>query len=174
MKLIIVYGPPAAGKLTVSKELAKATGFEIFHNHATYDLYHQVMKEQSEEFWDRVGKLRFELIELAAKNDVNLIFTICYEPDDIKYIQKIKKSVGKHNGEVYYVHLVPNEKELLKRVVSESRKQYKKLKDPEVLSESLKKHEYYESIAEPNSIRVDNSSLTPRQVVKRITDSFRL
>ena len=38
MKLIVIYGPPAAGKLTVAKELSKLTGFKVLHNHITIDL----------------------------------------------------------------------------------------------------------------------------------------
>ena len=33
MKLIIIHGPPAAGKLTTANEIAAATGFKVFHNH---------------------------------------------------------------------------------------------------------------------------------------------
>lgn len=174
MKLIIIYGPPAAGKLTISRELSKKLGFEIFHNHVTYDLYQQVMRERDEEFWSKVAALRFELIELAAKNDIDLIFTICYEPEDINYIEHIKKSVNKYEGEIYYVHLVPNKEELLKRVVNDSRKQYKKIKDPKKLSKSLKEHEFYVSIDEPNSIKIDNSKLSPEEVANKIISKFKL
>ena len=32
MKLIIIYGPPAVGKLTVAEELSRRTGFKILQN----------------------------------------------------------------------------------------------------------------------------------------------
>ena len=38
MKLVILYGPPGVGKLTVGRELAARTGFKLFHNHLTVDL----------------------------------------------------------------------------------------------------------------------------------------
>lgn len=34
MELVIIFGPPAVGKMTVGHELCKATGFKLFHNHA--------------------------------------------------------------------------------------------------------------------------------------------
>lgn len=37
MRLLFLYGPPAAGKLTIARELAAATGFRVFHNHVTVD-----------------------------------------------------------------------------------------------------------------------------------------
>lgn len=33
MRLIFIYGLPATGKLTVAQELAKRTGYKLFHNH---------------------------------------------------------------------------------------------------------------------------------------------
>ena len=38
MKLVVLHGPPAAGKLTVALELEPLTGFQVFHHHLTVDL----------------------------------------------------------------------------------------------------------------------------------------
>lgn len=38
MELVILFGPQAVGKMTVGQELAKQTGFKLFHNHMTIDL----------------------------------------------------------------------------------------------------------------------------------------
>ncbi|GJM72894.1 hypothetical protein HMSSN036_51100 [Paenibacillus macerans] len=38
MKLIVLFGPQAVGKMTVGQELAKITGLKLFHNHMTIDL----------------------------------------------------------------------------------------------------------------------------------------
>ncbi|GGA15578.1 hypothetical protein GCM10008018_70410 [Paenibacillus marchantiophytorum] len=35
MKLIIIFGPQAVGKMTVGHELEKVTGMTVFHNHMT-------------------------------------------------------------------------------------------------------------------------------------------
>ena len=37
MKLIIIHGPPAVGKLAVANEIASSTGFKVFHNHLSID-----------------------------------------------------------------------------------------------------------------------------------------
>jgi hypothetical protein len=38
MRLVFIYGIPATGKLTVAQELAKRTGYSLFHNHLVVDL----------------------------------------------------------------------------------------------------------------------------------------
>ena len=37
MPLLFLHGPPATGKLTVARELAALTGWELFHNHLVVD-----------------------------------------------------------------------------------------------------------------------------------------
>ena len=34
MKLVIIFGPHAVGKMTVGQELAKITDLKLFHNHS--------------------------------------------------------------------------------------------------------------------------------------------
>ena len=38
MKLVLIFGPQAVGKMTVGQELAKKTGLKLFHNHMTIEL----------------------------------------------------------------------------------------------------------------------------------------
>lgn len=38
MKLVIIFGPQAVGKMTVGQELEKLTGLKLFHNHMTIEL----------------------------------------------------------------------------------------------------------------------------------------
>ncbi len=38
MKLILIYGPEASGKLTVAGELAAITGNRVFHNHVSIEV----------------------------------------------------------------------------------------------------------------------------------------
>ncbi|WP_256114171.1 hypothetical protein [Vibrio campbellii] len=38
MKVVWIHGAPAAGKLTVAKELNEQFGFKLIHNHLAVDL----------------------------------------------------------------------------------------------------------------------------------------
>ena len=43
MRLVVLYGPPGVGKLTVGTELSELTGFKLFHNHLTVNLVTSVI-----------------------------------------------------------------------------------------------------------------------------------
>jgi shikimate kinase len=38
MKLIVIFGPQAVGKMTVGHELEKITNLKLFHNHMPIEL----------------------------------------------------------------------------------------------------------------------------------------
>ena len=38
MKLVILFGPHAVGKMTVGQALSRITGLKLFHNHMTIEL----------------------------------------------------------------------------------------------------------------------------------------
>ena len=50
MRLIFIYGMPATGKLTVARELARITGFNVFHNHLVVDLLLSIFEFGSKPF----------------------------------------------------------------------------------------------------------------------------
>lgn len=77
MKLILIYGPPAAGKLTVATELAAMTGYKLVDNHKATDFLEEVFPRSDiglHPWRSKLGrKIRIDLIGAAAEADVNLI-----------------------------------------------------------------------------------------------------
>ena len=57
MNLVFIHGPAASGKLTVARELARLTGFGVFHNHLVVDSLTPVFEFGSEPF-RRLRELR--------------------------------------------------------------------------------------------------------------------
>ena len=100
MNLIFIYGPPAAGKLTVAKQLAKITGYKIFHNHLTVDLLKNFLKFGEDNFFEMSGKIRTTIFEGLAKSKLKgLIFTFCYAyKEDDKFVKKTIRTIEKHKG----------------------------------------------------------------------------
>ncbi len=62
MRFIFLHGLPGVGKLTVATELAKRTGFRVFHNHLAVDLVESLFEFGSLPFVELRGKLRLKVV----------------------------------------------------------------------------------------------------------------
>src|SRR6266704_1732140 len=100
MRLVFIYGPPASGKLTVATELAKLTGFKLFHNHVSIQFVQSIFEFGTKNFWRLTGKYRLEMIEEATKEGINTIFTFVYSRDerDDQFVKQIIQRVETHGG----------------------------------------------------------------------------
>jgi cytidylate kinase len=108
MKLLIIFGPPAVGKLTVGKLLEERTGFKLFHNHAVMDgIMHIFGRNTPAE--DRLSRLvRENVIQEAAGAGIDLIFTYVWNFSRDKGRQNIdayKQLYESRGGKVYFVEL---------------------------------------------------------------------
>lgn len=174
MKLLFIYGPPAAGKLTVAEALAKRTGFKVFHNHLSIDMAREIFSDKNVRA-EVVEKIRNDIIEAAAKADVNLIFTLVYEAKvDDEYVARLVNKVEDNGGEVLFVQLVPNVAELEKRVNAESRQKFSKIKDTELLQKLLTDHDLYGAVPYTNNLKIDNSTTSVEETVEQIIQSYHL
>ena len=67
MKLIVLFGMPATGKLTVGQELAALTGFKLFHNHLVVDLLLSVFEFGSPGFVELREKIWLSVVRAACR-----------------------------------------------------------------------------------------------------------
>lgn len=106
MDLVFIYGPPAAGKLTIGEELARLTGFGLFHNHLSIDFVRPVFEFRTPAFFQLVDKVRLAVFEAAAKEGVSLIFTYVYvHPSDGPFLDRVFETVEGNGGHVCPVQL---------------------------------------------------------------------
>src|SRR5262245_4574448 len=117
MRLVFLYGPPAAGKLTIGRELAALTGYRLFHNHLTVDLARELFDFGSEQFQRLVDDLRLRVFAAAAQSDIpGLIFTFVYGGPDENFIRQTMRVMVAAGAEVCFVQVVCPPEELLNRV----------------------------------------------------------
>ena len=77
MKLILLYGPPAVGKLTIAQEIARLTGFKVFHNHLTVNLVAAILPRGTSAYRQLLWDIRYAVFAEAARADIDgLIFTM--------------------------------------------------------------------------------------------------
>ncbi len=108
MKLLILFGPPAVGKLTVGEIVEKQTDFKLFHNHMITDgLMHIFGGNSASE--DKLSRLiREAVIQEAAEAGIDLIFTYVWNfllPKGKNNIDAYKAQYESRCGEVIFVEL---------------------------------------------------------------------
>ena len=176
MKLIFLYGPPAAGKLTVAKILAEKTNFKLFHNHLTVDLVSSVFQWGSSPFEALNNKIRIDIFKKAAEEGIEgILFTFVFGyPEDLPFVQEVQHEVELRGGSVYFVQLVAHKDELKKRVLHENRKKFEKVSTVDKLERMLNKWNLTTPIPDTKSLIIDNTSLSPQEAANRIITHYKL
>lgn len=121
-------------------------------------------------------KIRFDIFEAAAKNDLNgLIFTFVYgHPYDDEFIKETIKIVERYKGKVYFVRLYCSNKELAVRVKEDSRKKFGKIKTKKKLKAFLKKWCVLVLMSFVESLEIDNTKISAKKVAKMIKERYGL
>ena len=175
MKLVFIYGPPAVGKLTVAGELSKLTGYKVFHNHLTIDLVESIFEWGTKVFIKLINRYRLELIEAAAKQKINLIFTFVYAKTyDDKFVKEIVTKVKKHGGKVCFARLHCSKAELARRLKHPARERFSKMKKLQTLKEVMRKYDLFSSVSHANNLVIDNTSVPPKAAAWTIKKHFGL
>jgi hypothetical protein len=168
MKLIFLHGAPAVGKLTVANELARLTGFRLFHNHLTVDLVTSLFPFGSESFVILREQIWLAAFAEAARGKVSLIFT--FNPERTvrdSFIQETIDAVESAGGQVMFVELTCAETELERRMGDMSRREFGKLTSVEQYR-SLKDAGAFYFPRLPNGMTVDTTNRLPADTARLI------
>ena len=183
MKLLVLIGNTAVGKMTVGQELMKITDMRLFHNHMSIELVIEVFGERIGSVDKRIREVIFE--EFAKSGCHGLIFTFMWAFDqkaDWDYLNQLCDIFKRENADIYYVELVASQEKRLQRNITENRLQNKPSKrnietsNQRLLNDDHKYRcvSYDGEIPFDNYIKIDNSELSPEAVAKMIKDKFLL
>lgn len=183
MKLVLIVGDGAVGKMTVGQELMKLTGLRLFHNHMTIEPVLDIFGEFN---IDVILKLRYLIFEEFVKtNQEGMIYTCMWaydEQEDWDIMNKILNIFNSVNAEIYCVELTASLEKRLERNVTENRLNNKKSKkDIETSNQRLirnsQEHRFVSYDGEvpiKNFIRINNENLDAKEVALMIKDKFNL
>ena len=181
MKLLVLIGNSAVGKMTVGQELCKLTSFRLFHNHMMIE---PVLEIFGQFRGDIIQKLRHVVFEEFAKTDhYGLIFTYMWAFDmqsDWDYIESVKQIFGLPEEDIYYVELVAPQQVRLERNATENRLKNKASKrDVEASNQRLiRDDQNYRceslpgEIPFPNYLRLETANLSPQETAASIKSHF--
>ena len=186
MKLVIIFGPHAVGKMTVGQELAKITDLKLFHNHMTIDIVADLFENMPQERRRLTEMFRNEIFKsFASSNEYGMIFTCMWaleRKDDWDYIDNLENMFKSNGAELYYVELEADYDIRLQRNKTENRLLNKPSKRNIEKSENLFKdienrhrlNSYPGEIKKENYIKINNTHVSPENIAKIIKDRFRL
>lgn len=145
MNLVFIYGPPATGKYTVGRELARRTGYRLFHNHLVVDTVLSVYDFGTPgfvELRDTIWRAVFSRVAQAPDKDKSkdtgkdkvqppgLLFT--FNPENSvrqDFIDWLFGDYAASGVRILSVALAASEPEIERRLDADSRRKFGKLTD---------------------------------------------
>ncbi len=183
MKLIILFGDAAVGKMTVGQHLMAQTGLRLFHNHMTIEPVLDIFGAYNGPAVDGLRRVIFE--EFLKTDLLGMIFTYLWSFDcqeDWAYITWLTQLFESRGAEVYYVELIAPQEVRLQRNRTENRLLHKPSKRDLAASDArlLADDANYRCVSLPgelpfaNYLRLDNTHLPPQEAAAVIKEHFGL
>ncbi|HSG45806.1 MAG TPA: AAA family ATPase [Anaerolineales bacterium] len=184
MNFVVIFGPPAVGKMTVGYELAKLTGMPVFHNHMTIDLVLEFFPYGHDRFHTLVSEFRQRIFEeVAAEKGAGMIFTYVWaldQEDDKLQLDSYCEIFKKQGCNVFFVELEAALEERLERNKGKFRLQKKSSKRDIARSEAnlLDTEKIYtmnskdDFFYKENYVKINNTDISPEETARQIADAF--
>lgn len=183
MKLVLIVGDSAVGKMTVGQELMKITDLRLFHNHMIIEPTLEVFGNFNREVIKKARQVFFE--EFLKTDHYGLIFTYMWAFDlqeDWDYIQSVIKQFENKNSDIYIVELIASQQTRLDRNGTSNRLKHKKSKNDIELSNIrlINENLNYRLVSNEgeipykNYLRINNENLEAKDVALKIKNGFNL
>jgi len=188
LDLLVIFGPPASGKMTVGRALCERTRYRLFHNHMTIEPVLGLFPFGHPAFGRLVHSFRTQILaECLAQDDFDLAFTYVWGLDldsDARFLTSLADEVRDAGGTTRYAELVCDLPERLRRNRTQERLDEKRSKRDVAWSESnlLQMDTDYRMSSRlgeldaqlEHFVRVDNTDLRPEEAANAIIDAFSL
>ena len=127
--LLLLYGPPAVGKMTVAQAISARTGYRVFHNHMTIELVLPFFEFGSPPFTRLVTHTRERIFEEVARSDLpGMIFTLMWDfgdPNDAHFVERCAAVFRDRGWAIRFVELQADQATRLARNATENRLTHK-------------------------------------------------
>ena len=183
MKLVLLIGDSAVGKMTVGQELMKITDLRLFHNHMMIEPVLEIFGQWRPDVTQRLRQVIFE--EFAKTDSYGMIFTFMWAFDlkeDWDYVDWVKGIFGLPEEDVYYVELIAPQEVRLQRNATENRLKHKASKRSIEDSNTrlIRDDRNWRcvslpgEITHPNYLRLENAEIPAAEAARIIRDHFKL
>lgn len=169
MKLLFLHGPPAAGKYTIARHVADATGLPLFHNHLIVDAVHAVFPFGSPAFVALRERFWLDVIRAAVAEDRSLIFT--FQPESSVspgFAAEVADTVAAGGGQCLFVRLQLDLAGQRARIANADRGKFGKLRDVALLEQLHGDFKRSEAAMPASALEIDTASTAPAEAAARI------
>ena len=183
MKLVILFGAGAVGKMTVGQALAACTKLRLYHGHMDIEMVLEIFGFLKSGVSSRIRHVIFD--EFAGSDLYGMIFTYMWAfdyPEDWENVDGLVDIFRRRGADIYYVELVADQEVRLARNATENRLRHKASKrdldvsNARLLGEDanyrLQSHDG--EIPFENYMKIDNTHLQPEEVAGLIQERFGL
>jgi chloramphenicol 3-O-phosphotransferase len=130
-RLVVLFGRPGVGKLTIARHLAERTDYRLFHNHLTVDLALALFEFGSPGFVELREEIWLTALSRAAVAEIpGVIFT--FSPESTvreTFLARLQESIRGAGGHIHLVEVTCAPEELRRRLTKPNRAEYGKLRD---------------------------------------------
>lgn len=172
MRCIVLYGPPAVGKLTVAQQLAKKGNAHVFDPHKVIELIAPVVGGNDAELINLSYSLQLQILNAAmrfGREDIIMPFTFTADlQPDVAFLQTIVEAGAAHNVRVDLIHLTAKRNVLLERATQASRLGTTKITDRALLENLLKTYDFDKPMPGNHPTTINTTHLTPDEVADQI------
>lgn len=116
---VLLFSPPAVGKMTVGQALSRLTGWPLFHNHLSIELVKPFFDYGTPAFNRLNTLIRKEMLREIAESDLpGVIFTFVWAlnlPEEFEYVDELTAPFRERGGRILYVELEADLEERLRR-----------------------------------------------------------
>ncbi|HWA88293.1 MAG TPA: shikimate kinase [Opitutus sp.] len=170
MKLVVLFGRPAVGKLTVARELATVSGWRLFHNHLVVDALLAVFDFGSAAFVELRERIWLDVFRAAsAAGTPGLIFT--FSPEQTvrpSFIDQLLTGARARGDALEFIELTCPESEIERRLDNASRRATGKITSLDLHRQLARDGAFDRPVMPPAGLRLDTSLLSAPESAQRI------
>jgi chloramphenicol 3-O-phosphotransferase len=174
-QIVLLFGRPGVGKLTVGSALSDATGFPLLHNHAVVDLVESLFPFGSPPFIAMRERLWLEAIDaVLADGLAGLILTFAPERTVTdEFLPALLTHTSDGGGSLRLVELRCTEAALERRLTDPSRQRFGKMRDVAQYHRLEAAGVFARPVMPAAELTLDTDELEPEEAARRIATYLR-
>jgi len=170
MRVVILYGLPGVGKLTIANELARLGPYRVFHNHLVFDAVEALFPFGSAPFTELRKRLWLDLLSRFVRERVgDVIFTIARDQSlDAEFLITLAVALSKLGAQVSCIGLGCSTAEHEQRLASPDRRRFGKIHSVARFRE-LNQAQAFPLFKSPaDAILIDTTGLSPSEAAAAV------